>query len=71
VKFDITVRVEVDEFPDKEEKGKEKAKDFLGRLIRGDRIPSNWIEDYEVLSPPAVIEAERNKEVEVGGGSGE
>ena len=68
MKFDIIVRVEVDEFPDKEERGEEKAKEFLEKVIDPQKISSNWIEDYEVLDPPRIVGAERNKDKEVGGG---
>lgn len=67
MKFDITVRVEVDEFPHKEDKGREKAKEFLELLIDPQRIPYNKIEDYEVLNSPKIVKTERNQDVEVGG----
>ena len=58
MKFDVTVRVELDEFPDKEEVGKRNCGEFLNTVLDPEKLDFNLIEEYSVLEPPYIRDIE-------------
>lgn len=54
---ELSVLIETDEFPDKEEKAMEKAKGLLEKKLQ-DQLTTTDVEDYELLDEPRIGEPE-------------